>query len=185
MIKMLAVKGFAPGLKAVCGKAGGYVYHPGMNYTQESQCHGTGFHCAENPLDCLAFYSWDGKNEFWLVDAGGDIDDEDTMISCTELNIIRRLTLEEFLMLSLRYMVKYPRRVLSQYCDRGTAVAKSGYAIVRGVKPVAKGSKVGDLLAIAQDGPHMTVARVALLHVDGKKLVPNTWYDVNGKEVRM
>ncbi len=180
---MLAVKGFAPGLKAVCGKAGGYVYHTGMNYTHESQCRGTGFHCAENPLDCLEFYDWNGENEFWLVDAGGDIDEQDTMISCTELNIIHRLTLEEFLMLSLRYMVKYPQRPLSRYCNECSAVAKNGYAIVRSVDPMAMGKEIGDLLAIAQEGKYMNIRRIAILRVDGQKIKPNAWYNVEGRRL--
>ena len=45
---MIAYKGFKPGL--VCR---GYQFHMGLNITDKANCRANGFHCAENPLDCV------------------------------------------------------------------------------------------------------------------------------------
>ena len=49
---MIAYKGFHPGL--VCRD---YQFVMGLNTTDEANCAQNGFHCAENPLDCLSYYS--------------------------------------------------------------------------------------------------------------------------------
>ena len=49
---MIAYKGFHPGLICL-----GYQYVMGLNTTSEANCAHNGFHCAENPLDCLSYYS--------------------------------------------------------------------------------------------------------------------------------
>lgn len=108
---ILGVKAFTPGLTAIRG-AGEYQYKPGKNVTEKAKCANTGFHLCEDPLDCLDYYDWDGKNQFWAVAAGGDIDEDGhgTRISCTELTLIRRLTAEEFLLLHANYAMWHPAR---------------------------------------------------------------------------
>ena len=49
---MIAYKGFGPGL--VCR---GYQFVMGLNQTEKADCRQNGFHCAEDPLDCLTYYS--------------------------------------------------------------------------------------------------------------------------------
>ena len=46
---MIAYKGFRPGL--ICR---GYQFVMGLNTTEKANCRENGFHCAENPLDCVA-----------------------------------------------------------------------------------------------------------------------------------
>lgn len=106
---ILGVKAFTPRLTAVKGK-GEYQYHPGKNVTAAAKCASTGFHLCEDPLDCLTYYEWDGKNQFWAVAAGGDIDEDGcgTRISCTELTLIRQLTADEFLLLHANYAMTHP-----------------------------------------------------------------------------
>ena len=48
---MIAYKGFHPGL--ICR---GYQFVMGLNVTEQANCAANGFHCAENPLDCLSYY---------------------------------------------------------------------------------------------------------------------------------
>lgn len=50
--RMIAYKGFRPGL--ICR---GYQFVMGLNTTEKANCRENGFHCAENPLDCLSYYS--------------------------------------------------------------------------------------------------------------------------------
>ena len=58
---MTVYKAFGPGM--VCKE---YHYKPGqVNAEAIANCTRNGIHAAEDPLDCLSYYSWDGKNEFW------------------------------------------------------------------------------------------------------------------------
>ena len=49
---MYAYKGFEPDLSCR-----GYRFVMGKNVTPEANCASNGFHCAEDPLDCLTYYS--------------------------------------------------------------------------------------------------------------------------------
>ena len=64
---MIAYKGFHPGL--ICR---GYQFVMGLNTTAEANCGDNGFHCAENPLDCLSYYGDIMHSEYYLVQPGGD-----------------------------------------------------------------------------------------------------------------
>ena len=51
--KMIAYKAFQKNLSCL-----GFQYKEAeWNYTEKAACRKTGFHCAENPLDCLIYYS--------------------------------------------------------------------------------------------------------------------------------
>ena len=62
---MIAYKGFRPGL--ICR---GYQFVMGLNTTEKANCRENGFHCAENPLDCLSYYSSLEHSEYYIVNAG-------------------------------------------------------------------------------------------------------------------
>ena len=49
---MIAYKGFRPGMICI-----GYQFQMGLNVTEKANCRQNGFHCAEDPLDCLSYYS--------------------------------------------------------------------------------------------------------------------------------
>lgn len=175
---MIAYKGFHPGL--VCRD---YQFVMGLNVTEKANCAANGFHCAENPLDCLSYYSNMEQSEYWLVQPGGDIDEDncDSKIACTELTIIKKLTREEFFLHALAYMVDHPNRAWNGNVNRNIAGAKGGFAVVRGIDPIAKGN-LGDILAFAKESADgKTIIQVALAQVDGRKVMPNTWYSVDLK----
>lgn len=177
---MIAYKGFAPGL--VCR---GYQFQMGLNVTDKADCAANGFHCAENPLDCLSYYGDMDRSEYYIVDAGGDIDEDgnDTKIACTELTIIKRLTREDFFLHALAFMSDHPSREMSSHASRERAEARNGYAVVRGLDPQACGSKVGDILALAkEDTTSGMIVQLALFRVDGEKVRPGIWYDVELQE---
>lgn len=69
---MYAYKGFEPDLSCR-----GYRFVMGKNVTPEANCASNGFHCAENPLDCLTYYSDMDRSIYCLVQPGGDIDEDD------------------------------------------------------------------------------------------------------------
>lgn len=173
---MIAYKGFNPGL--ICR---GYQFTMGLNVTDKANCAQNGFHCAEDPLDCLTYYSNMKRSEYYLVDAAGDVDEDnnDSKIACTELTIIKKLEREEFFLHALAYMVDHPGRAWNCHVQRNSGQAESGFAIVRGADPVASGEK-GDILAYAKESPDgKSIIQIAIVRVDGKKVKAGVWYDTN------
>ena len=61
---MLAYKGFEKGL--ICR---GYQFKLGLNTTDKAHCVRYGFHCAENPLDCLTYYPNTSTSVYFIVNA--------------------------------------------------------------------------------------------------------------------
>ena len=164
---MIAYKGFRPGL--ICR---GYQFVMGLNTTEKANCRENGFHCAEDPLDCLSYYSSLEHSEYYIVNAGGDIDEDehDSKIACTELTVIKRLTKEELFLHGLAYMADHPRRVWSSHVAANRAMANCGYAVVRGKDPVATG-RLGDILAFAKEAPDSeSIVQVAVGRIDGVTL---------------
>lgn len=172
---MIAYKGFEKGL--ICR---GYQFSMGLNRTEEANCRENGFHCAENPLDCLTYYSNMDSSEYYIVNAGGDVheDGSDTKISCTELTVIKKLSAMDFFLHALAFMVDHPKREWSSHVsrDRGEAGYKR-YAVVRGADPVARGG-LGCIFAFAKEDGQGNILQVALAEVDGKRILPDVWYGV-------
>ncbi len=141
---MIAYKVFHPGL--ICR---GYQFVMGMNKTDKVKCVGNGFHCAEDPLDCLSYYPDIKGSEYHVANAGGDIDEDgnDSKIAFT-----KRLTREELFLHGLAYMVDHPQRKYGCHIAKDYAKARGGYAVVRGVDPAACGD-IGDILAFAKEDP--------------------------------
>jgi len=176
---MLAYKGFNKGL--VCR---GYQFQMGLNITEKANCVENGFHCAENPLDCLTYYSDINNSEYYIVDAGGDIDedDRDSKISCTHLTIIKRITPKELFLHSLAYINDHPFRDNSRHVNENQHEAINGYAVVRGKNPIACGKK-GDILCFAKEAEDSKrIIQMSIAVVDGKRVMPNKWYNVELKE---
>lgn len=179
---MIAYKGFGHGL--ICRD---YQFAMGINRTEKANCRENGFHCAENPLDCLTYYSDMDSAEYYIVDAGGDIDEDgsDTKISCTELTILRKLTKRDFFLHSLAFMADHPRREWSSHVSRDRAEASGGYAVVRGTDPAACG-RCGDILAFAKEDPVSGhIIQIGLAQVDGSRILEGTWYGTDLKERRV
>lgn len=176
---MIAYKGFDPGLKCR-----GYQFVMGLNRTEKANCAANGFHCAEDPLDCLSYYSNMDRAEYYLVNAGGDMDEDavDSKISCTELTILRKLNKTEFFLHALAYMVDHPKRKPNSKVHSDKGKATCGYAVVRGVDPRACGKK-GDILAFAKEDPKTKkIVQIGLTEVDGVKVLPGKWYDIDFME---
>lgn len=172
---MIAYKGFDKGLKCR-----GYQFQMGLNVTEKAKAVAYGFHCAEDPLDCLSYYSDMSSSEYYVVDAGGDVNEDgtDTKIACTELTIIKKLTKEEFVMHALAYLVDHAKRDCNRLVkkDKGS-VNRYGFVIVRGRDPIAMGNK-GDILALAKEAADGSIAEVAMVTVDGKCVKSGKWYGV-------
>lgn len=178
---MIVVKAFGQGLNCR-----GYQYHVGLNVCEDANCVRNGFHAAEDPLDCLDYYESFEKNEFWLCDAGGDMDmdSRDTKVSCTELTIIKRLDLLSYVLTCLRYMQAHPKRKRNKrVCTgRGEAFANH-FVIVEGDSDLgvmtAKGHRVGDVLGFLDKKDN----QICVVIVSGQEVVPGKWYNQYGEEI--
>ena len=81
-----------------------------VNITDQANCAENGFHCAENPLDCLCYYRDWRKSVYFLVKAEGDLDEDsvDSKISCTRITLLKELSFQMLLLHGLAYMARHP-----------------------------------------------------------------------------
>ena len=169
-----------------CTKGKGvFQYEVGKTYTEpEATCRKNGFHCAENPLDCLDYYPDFENSVCCEVLAGGSVDedDQDSKISCTEIKIIRKLSLERFVVEAARYIILHPkmpsnRRVMAE----PSPVRENHFVIVRCEKPAAKGEK-GDVICCIRE-KNGIIKEAGVYMIDGETFRAGAWYGPDGKEM--
>lgn len=193
---MIAFKGFSPELTSTHGNGvkKDCTFEPGCTMeSKESKTARTGYHCCENPFECLAYYPFDGKNRFFKVVAEGDIDEDDQeRISCTKITLEQELSFLQFVMEGMKYMIEHPQRPWEQYkyncivqADEAEAVAEYGIAIARGKTPRVKGVKgsiVGMILE--EDG---VIQNAKLLVIRGiQEGLANRWITIDeNREVKV
>lgn len=159
---MIAFKGFSKDLKSVYGngKDEDCSFVPGETKTaQRSKTQREGYHCTENVFDCLGWHPLGGSSRIWKVEASGDIDEgQDCQISCTQITLIKELTILDITLEGMKFMIKHhrregwqqDRRLLSVKEDQAEAQA-GGIAIARGKAPRVKGQKDSVLGIIIED----------------------------------
>lgn len=126
----------------------------------ESKTARNGFHCCENPFECLTYYAMDGKNRFFRVEAAGDIDeDKDERIACTKITLLEELTPKAFALEGMKYIIEHPDRKNWEQNHRTVVVKKDEaeareqkpIAIARGSNPKVKGPEGSILGLIVED----------------------------------
>lgn len=181
---MKAYKGFTKDLRATLGK--GRAYKPNEVVVEEkSKCFREGLHCAEDPLDCFNYYPLSENNVFWLVEAGGSLDEDgsDTKIACTELTLVRELSVKELAGHAMMYIIGHPLREWRRNngsCEVAPDKATGNrwrIAIARGESPKVRGC-VGAVLGLLKEVEGDIVA-ARLIEVDGTSYLPNRWYTVD------
>lgn len=176
---MRAYKGFNDG--RVCR---GHKFEVGRpNVTLEANCVRNGFHCAENPLDCFTYYPDVRKSEYWEVEAAGDINEDavDSKIACTELTLIRRLSIKQMVLAGIAYLARHPEQLQRHVCEKkGEASEAGGFVIVGGTDPAACGA-LGTVLALIrlQKGTGK-IQDIGLYAVDGVNIKPGVYYRIDG-----
>lgn len=186
---MKAFKGFTKDLTATLGR-GIFQFEPGKTYKEENaKCANTGFHCAENILDCLNYYPDIDNSVYYIVEAAGDIheDASDTRIACTEITLLKQLSVEEIVFYAMDFIIKHPKRAMNRRVKIGIGESKrEHFVIVRGKNPKAKGEQ-GDFLALLKEDEETTDIVEAAIYTVGKgnTLKERTYYDVTGKEVQL
>lgn len=184
---MIAYKGFDSQLRARWG-SGIFQYEAGKTYEEKrSKCFSGGFHCAENPLDCLKWYPLGGGNRYFLVEAAGSLDETtgDSKIACTRITLLRELTIKELAGHGMMYMVRHPLRdweslgIRLQICkDKADATGAGHIAIARGETPMVRGAEGAILGLIREVGGLIEDAK--LFEVTGD-IKPYTWYTLENR----
>lgn len=182
---MKAFKGFNKDLTCTMGK-GAFKYEVGKTYKEnEANCAFTGFHCVEEPIEVLTWYSSPGSR-YCVVNASGDInEDGQERISCTEMEVVREISLIELAIYECRFLELHPERKYSKHVERNQGgVTRCGFVIVRGKNPKAKGD-IGDCLFLLKEAKESKeIVKINVLEVDGKEVKANTYYGANGKAVK-
>lgn len=158
---MIAYKGFNKDLRSTYGNGkdkdcnftpGETKKAPGAKTARE------GFHCTENPFECLGWHPLGGESRYWKVEAHGDIDEgKDCQIACTEITLLKELDMCDLAYEGMKYIIEHPRRTGWEQSRKLLQVQKDyaeaepgGIAIARGLHPRAAGPK-GSILGILQE----------------------------------
>ena len=186
---MIAYKGFTRDLKSIMGngKPETCSFQPGSTMTEENSKTGrSGYHCCDHPFGCLDYYGWNGQNRFFKVEASGDINEDGKgRIACTQITLLKELSLPEMAMEEMIYMIKHPDRD-GWECDHHMArVVKDegictdgGAMIVRGERPRAKGPAGSFIGFLIDEDTYIRKASVAIIPDN----LANKWLElVNGK----
>lgn len=185
---MVIYKAFHKGLNCR-----GYQFRMGMNVTDKANCAQNGFHGATNPLDCFRHYppAYGNEDEYYMCEALGDVDEDnnDTKVSCTHLNIVRKLSLFDMATCVLLYCKKNPKEKLKEmynevvtYVEGNAVIHGRGIAISRGTEPRAAGP-AGATLGFVLTDIMGEVKDVQICVVDGITMMPNRLYQWNGGEI--
>lgn len=107
---MEGIRGFNKNMCATLGK-GVYRYTTSGTYIEpECKARCNGFHFVEYAPDCLGYYGLGKGNRYFLINAGGDINEEQGQVcSCTEMTLLKELNMEQFVIKTMEYMVRNPR----------------------------------------------------------------------------
>lgn len=182
---MIAYKGFSKNLTAKLGK-GEFQFK--MHETveeKEAKCANIGFHCAEEPLDVLGYYS--GKDDrYCVVKAEGDIheDAHGSRISCTKMTLLKEITLQELAMAECTFLYNHPFREYSCMVQKDSGEAVTNFVIVRGKNPIAKGREGTNLFFLKEKDDSVEIIELGAYEVDGKEIREGIFYDIRGNEVK-
>lgn len=159
-------KGFNEELQSTRGR-GVFQWEIGKWYEADgdAKCHRNGFHCAENPLDCLRVYPYNGQNRYFLVEIDGEIDDEGSEISASRMRLVEELTIEELLIEAVRYAVRHPKD--NQRLGTGEQCRRNDVVIVLSENPVVHVQEApvyAGMIQINQDGKPIKARAFKLEH---------------------
>jgi len=187
---VIAYKGFTPELTSRLGDNDkkNCTFRPGaVMQAKQSKTARTGYHCCENPFECLAYYAWDGQNRFWKVEAEGDIDeDASERIACTKITLIEELNQTHFVLAGMKYMIEHPQRskwkqnfrnfqVSDEKCE---AMEKGHVAIARGERPMVKGAAGAIVGMILEKDGEIRAAKCLPL-MNGMEKYAGKWITIN------
>lgn len=179
----MAYKGFNKDMTCTLGR-GRFKYEIGKTYQEaEAKCTHNGFHCVEEPIEVLRWYR---KGRWCAVLCGGDInEDGNNKISCTEITILKEITLQQLARLECEWIIQHPERAMSSevWTERGSA-KKDGIVIVRGKNPKASGAMGSIIFLLKEEKNSPRIAEAGAFAIDGVDYMPGQFYRVNGRRCR-
>lgn len=183
---MIAFKGFNSDLACTMGD-GTYQYKIGSTYTENTaRCAGCGFHCVEEPIEVLRWYGGAG-DRYCMVEAAGDIhEDGEGRIACTELTVLKEVSLPELGILECRWILEHPGRENSRKVHRDAWAGDSSdrIVVVRGRNPKAAG-RTGTVLFLVREAPGgQKIVQVGVYEIDGEEFLPGVYYRADGRRCR-
>lgn len=184
---MLAVKAFNSKLQATMGK-GIVQFEPGGTYEEpECNCAKNGYHCAEDPLDTLNYYS-NMDTRFFIVKAEGEIHQDGcgSRISCTKLTLVKEINRIQLAAMACLYMEKYPdRKTSNRYVEKesGKCQSKGDFIIVRGKHPKAAGVEGSTVFLVQEAKDSTKIIGIYPIEIDGKKYRKDVWYGLRGGRI--
>ena len=182
---MIAYKGFNKEL--ACTKGNGcFQYEVGKTYKEENaKCASTGFHCVEEPIEVRTWYD-EETSRYCIVNAGGDVhEDGSDKISCTEMTILREVTLQQLGALECKWIQEHPERKCSRHVEKNEGrAAKDGIVIVRGKHPKAAGGMGATIFLLKEKKEDKTIEEAGAYEIDGVNFIPDVYYRVDGRRCR-
>ena len=109
----------------------------------------------------------------------------DTQLACTEMTLLKELSLKEFAGHAMMYMVKHPLRDwkrdsrMLQIAEDEAEADENGIAIARGLHPKVKG-KQGAVLGLIRDNGGL-IEDAKLFAVEGE-IKPDIWYTLKDRK---
>lgn len=182
---MIAYKGFNENLVCTMGK-GNFQYEVGKTYKEDAaKCASTGFHCVEEPIEVMSWYS-DNTSRYCIVGVGGDVnEDGNNRISCTKMKILKEITLQQLGVLECKWIQDHPERECSRHVKRDNAKANgTGIVIVRGKNPKAAGDEGSTIFLLREGKGTKEIEEVGVYQIDGVEYMPDTYYRVDGRKCR-
>lgn len=169
------------------GKKENCVFVPGeTKEVERSKTVQSGFHCCENPFECLTYYGLDGENRFFIVEAAGDIDEDDSeRIACTRITLLEEMTPLKFAMEGMKFIIEHPKRdkweqhrvSVEVAAGKAEVKAKGHIAIARGEYPMVKGEEGSILGLLLERGGEIVNCR--LFVANGEQA--GKWYTMDEK----
>lgn len=180
---MIAYKAFRKDMVATLGK-GNMKYKEGVTYTEDkAKCANYGMHCAEDPLDTLNYYSNMDDSVYYIVEAGGTVNEDgrDTRISCTSMRLTKKLDIYDFVTEAVKYMYIHPQREPNSKVKE-EVVANKWFGIARGKTPRVKG-KQGTVIAVLKEYPDSCEIEDFNIWIVGQGgIKEDAWYGIDGEE---
>lgn len=177
---MEGIKGLSKDMRATYGT--GVQLEAGKTYREEEcKVYRNGWHFVEYAPDCLSYFPLGQGNHYFLIEAAGDInEEEDFRCCCTQITLVKELDLKAFAGMTMKYIVKNPKMEWERECGhlqikREIARAqKDEIAIARGRDPKIhlKTGAIGGLIQEDKWG-NIKCARVFEAEDDGIYFLQN------------
>lgn len=180
---MIAYKGFNKDLTCTMG-CGRFQYEIGKRYKEDkAKCAGTGFHCVEEPIEVLRWYP---SGRYCVVDVAGDVNEDGAdRIACTEMTILKEISLKQLGALECQWIIRHPDRKNSDRIQRDSGEAgENEIVIVRGKNPKAAGEPGAVIFLLREEKGSNNIAEAGAYEIDSQKHMPGIYYGVDGRQAR-